>query len=263
MVPLLIQLALIGKFTQLYGESERALAASDRYGEIIQTLVEMDAHMFRLIQTYYGVKLNITTAASAHTIVGNVSKDLDIPIAKLRDLAAGDRESMEILTKLIGVRDGLAASVERLAGRIINGIADDDRVLLAREFAVVAHEASVTVPELENSLQKLAYKKRQEGRRLKEEERIMIAVFAIIDFGFAALATMALLSSTSEKLRKLRANVDNFAQDRTLTAPATGNDEIDVIDQAFFDTANKLKVLHRKERALIYESHDPIVFSQR
>jgi signal transduction histidine kinase len=260
MVPLIIQLALIAKFMQLYGESERALASSERYGEVIETLNEMDAHMFRLIQVFYGVKLNINTAGSAHSMINNVSKDLDAPIAKLRELAKDDPQSTHILNRLVGVRDDLSASVEKLASQILQGVGDYDKAMMAKQFSIVAHGASITLPELEGALQKLAYKKRQEGKRLKEEERSMIAIFALIDFGFATLATIALLTSTSTKLRKLKANVDNYAREKPLTPPSGGNDEIDVIDRAFFDTANKLKILHRKERALIYESQDPIVF---
>ena len=260
MVPLIIQLGLIAKFTELYVESERALASSERYGEVTETLVQVDAHLFRLIEAFYGYKLNLANAEKTHSMVEAVSQDLDAPIAKLQELAKDDPESLTILNRLLEVRKVMGDTIETFAKQLIAGVSGLERAVAVRQFAVVARKTIIALPEMESALQKLAYTKREEGKRLKDQERSMIVTFAIIDFGFAVLATFALLNSTSYKLRKLRSNVDRYAFDQPLLPPSDGQDEIDVIDRAFFDTASQLQVLHRKERALIYESQDPIVF---
>ena len=259
-MPLIIQLALISEFMHLYRESEQALVLADRYGELSNTLIHMNSRMFSLIKVFFGLKLNITNLKSVYEAVDSVCKDFDAPVSKLRELAKDDPQSIDILNRLLKLRDELSDSVEKLASKTNQGIDDSDRDVMAKRFSAVAYRASVALPELEGVLQERAYTKRQKGKRLKEKEGFMIAIFAVIDFGFAALATVALLNSTSTKLRKLRENVDNYAMGKPLSIPSGGNDEIDVIDRAFFDTAKKLKVLHRKERALIYESQDPIVF---
>ena len=263
MLPLIIQMALISKFVQLYDQSEKAAAASERYGEVIQTLVEMDGQLFKLVEIFYGVKLDVHNAASARDIIIKARKDFDPPIVKLRQLAQDDPQSLTILAKLEYVRDNFASTVEHMAGQILTGLNGVDKAILARQFANVARTASMTLPEAESELQKLADRKRLESVHLKDEQRPMIILFAAIDFGFAALAMVALLTSTSSKLRKLRANVESYAHEKKLSPPGSGHDEIDVIDRAFYEAASSLRILHRKERALIYDSQDPIVFLDR
>lgn len=259
-LPLVLQIILLGRLAWLQSEAEATLHDAYRYTKVLKTLVELDADTFRLLEMFYATKLNSQNALDVMHAVNTAVGDLNKPIAELKLLADKDADARELLAQCRRLKANILDAVKQLSTQVISRPGEEEHHRVMEHLMQVSREATALVPRLERIVEESASQRYSRTTNLKSEERTLIVIGGLIDGCFAIVLAVFVSQNISLRLFRLKRNLKNFANNKSLEEAPKSGDEIGSLETELFEMAHAIRALERREKTLVNGSPDPIVF---
>jgi signal transduction histidine kinase len=260
-VPTIIELFLVGKLWHLQSAAEHSLQSAQHYTQVLNALNGLNVQALESNADFMGAKIDKYNVQDVLAQVKKRLHSIDDPLEQLRKLTDEDPEAIVLLNSLVQVRDNLASTLRDNAQRLLFGESNDEiRRQASRKLNSLGKNAIAELVRLQKDVQDLQYRRYAESLQIKNEETAVLVNLAIANAVFGLIAVFYLSSAASKRLQSLLTNVRKYAANQPLSLPRPGTDEIASIEDAFYNAVQSLRSAHRKERAFINESHDPIIF---
>lgn len=257
-VPLTIELALVGCLLYLQDLAERQAARAEHAKAIHEAVNQLEKDMFDIVaqseQTEYTEKELFAGA------LDGLENDIQVQVRKLKQLANGNAHDIAVInTCETGARES-----ENLLGQartwysqdafhgdnrkfVFKGLRTAMKKLLSQDVLNLAHDEQEIIREAP-----------QKERAVRDQVRVLLTVLAVVPIGLAVSIFLLYSRFVIGRLKMIRENHLRLASGKPLQPMSGWQDEIQELDQQFHSMAEALSNAAMKERAILENARDMI-----
>ncbi|CAN5648406.1 hypothetical protein BH10CYA1_BH10CYA1_14620 [soil metagenome] len=254
-VPMIFELALVGRVGQLLTESEQegkreahSHAITSRINEILRNLLTSAGGMGAYVVSTEHAYMDRSDRDSHHFI-----SDFD----SLEGLVKDDPALLERVIKMRAVAENGVVVLSRIK-KIVK---EDNRIMAFAEMRKVSPMLSTLTAqadEITKEQKEIEARGSQNQEEQREQVHQLLMLGAVLNVLLAIAVAMIFNRGFTRRLRVLMDNSYRFAINLPLNDKLTGTDELAKLDQVFHKMAHVVEESARKERAVIENSVDVI-----
>jgi signal transduction histidine kinase len=250
-IPLIVQLSLVARLSYLQGQFEAALKRAERYSQSMKALSELDTSLLSWYRKFEHLKVRPTNARDSFLAAREAITAIGKEIVELKQLAPNDPDLRAAVDRCEHMKNQLLDFMRLIAVNVFTTQDEEERIALNRKFGEAIDESLSVLSHLESVIMQGAVNQYARSNAVKSEEKYLIALVAVINLIFSGYAAFVLSRGASHRLTRLRSNVENYKTGKPLLKPVDGQDEIAIVENAFFDTASALREAAQRQKDLI------------